>query len=146
MGIVKIDVLVDPFGARWSDVRALAQRAEEGGFDGIWTWDHLAGSVHRTDRVLEAWTVLSAVAAGTDRLTVGPMVLNVANRDAGTLAVMAATLQEVSAGRLLLGLGAGGGVSTPYASEQRAFGRDVGPDPVRRGHVATTIETACPRL
>jgi len=45
------------------------------------------------------------------------MLLNAANRPAGTLGVMAATLQEVSAGRLLLGLGAGGGRYAPYAAE-----------------------------
>jgi alkanesulfonate monooxygenase SsuD/methylene tetrahydromethanopterin reductase-like flavin-dependent oxidoreductase (luciferase family) len=138
---MKIDVLVDPFGARWSDVRALAQAADEGGFDGFWTWDHLAGSVHRAERVLESWTVLSAIAASTERIAIGPMVLNVANRDPGTLAVMAATFQEISAGRLLLGIGAGGGQGTPYASEQRAFGRDVAPDAVRRRHLAAAIET-----
>jgi alkanesulfonate monooxygenase SsuD/methylene tetrahydromethanopterin reductase-like flavin-dependent oxidoreductase (luciferase family) len=138
---VKIDVLVDPFGARWSDVQKLARAAEDGGFDGLWTWDHLAGSVHRADRVLESWTLLSAIASGTERIAIGPMVLNVANRDPGTLAVMAATFQEISAGRLLLGIGAGGGAGTPYASEQRALGRDVPPDAVRRRHLAAAIET-----
>ena len=138
---MKTDVLVDPFGARWSDVRTLAQAAEDGGFDGLWTWDHLAGSVHRSDRVLESWTLLSAIAACTDRMSIGPMVLNVANRDPGTLAVMAATFQEISAGRLLLGIGAGGGAGSPYASEQRALGRDVPPDVVRRRHLASAIAT-----
>jgi alkanesulfonate monooxygenase SsuD/methylene tetrahydromethanopterin reductase-like flavin-dependent oxidoreductase (luciferase family) len=138
---VKIDVLVDPFGARWSDVRSMARAAEDSGFDGLWTWDHLAGSVHGADRVLEAWTVLSALAAVTDRLMLGPMVLNVANRDPGTLAVMAATLQEVCGDRLLLGLGAGGGVGTPYASEQRALGREVPSDVIRRRQVADAIAT-----
>src|SRR5207302_10625148 len=47
-------------------------------------------------------------------------------------AVMAATLQEVSGGRLLLGLGAGGGRETPYAAEQDALGRAVGGDLARR--------------
>jgi alkanesulfonate monooxygenase SsuD/methylene tetrahydromethanopterin reductase-like flavin-dependent oxidoreductase (luciferase family) len=138
---MKIDVVVDPFGARWSDVRALAHAAEQGGFDGFWTWDHLAGSVHGADRVLECWTVLTAVAACTERLAIGPMVLNIANRDAGTLAGMAATLQEVSGGRLLLGLGAGGGPGSPYSSEQRALGRPVAPDSVRRQQLAETITT-----
>jgi alkanesulfonate monooxygenase SsuD/methylene tetrahydromethanopterin reductase-like flavin-dependent oxidoreductase (luciferase family) len=138
---VKLDILVDPFGARWSDVRATALAAEEAGLDGLWTWDHLAGGVHRADRVLEAWTVLTAVATLTERLMIGPMVLNVANRDPGTLAVMAATLQEVSGGRLLLGLGAGGGRNTPYAAEQLALGRAVPSDPVRRRTVATAVTT-----
>jgi len=63
----------------------------------------------------------------------------VANRDAGTLAVMAATLQEVSDGRLLLGIGAGGGRATPYAAEQVALGRAVPGDAARRAHVEQAI-------
>jgi alkanesulfonate monooxygenase SsuD/methylene tetrahydromethanopterin reductase-like flavin-dependent oxidoreductase (luciferase family) len=59
-------------------------------------------------------------------------VLNVANRDPRLLAGMAAVLQDVAGGRLLLGLGAGGGRATPYAAEQRALGRAVPADPVRR--------------
>src|SRR4029078_9841185 len=102
------------------------------GFDGVWLYDHLAGSVHGAPHVLECWTVLSALPAAFRRLTVGSLVLNVANRDAGTLAVMAATLQEVSGGRLLLGVGAGGGAGTPYAKEQQAFGRPVLGDVARR--------------
>src|SRR5262245_26283598 len=107
--VMRADLLFDPFGGRWEDLRDAALAAEAAGFDGVWLYDHLAGSVHRAPHVLECWTVLSAVAAAVPRLTVGSLVLNVANRDAGTLAVMAATLQEVSGGRLLLGVGAGGG-------------------------------------
>jgi alkanesulfonate monooxygenase SsuD/methylene tetrahydromethanopterin reductase-like flavin-dependent oxidoreductase (luciferase family) len=91
--------------------------------------------------VLECWTVLSALAAAVPRVTVGSLVLNVANRDPGTLAVMAATLQEVSGGRLLLGVGAGGGIDTPYAAEQFALGRTVPGDPARRRAVETTVAT-----
>ncbi len=136
---MQIDLLFDPFGARWSDVRDGALAAEGEGFDGVWLYDHLAGSVHRQDRVLESWTTLTAIAAAVPRIAVGPMVLNVANRDAGTLGVMAATLQEISGGRLLLGLGAGGGRDTPYAAEQWAFDRPVSGDRLRREAVETTV-------
>lgn len=136
-----IDVILDPFDATWTEIRDGAAAAEAEGFDGVWIYDHLAGGVHRQARVLECWTVLSAIAARVPRITLGPMVLNVANRDPGTLAVMAATLQEVSGGRLLLGLGAGGGTDTPYASEQKALGRSVGTDAVRRAAVADAIAT-----
>ncbi len=91
--------------------------------------------------VLECWTTLTAIAVAVPRLSIGPLVLNVANRDPGTLAVMAATLQEVSGGRLLLGLGAGGGVGTPYPAEQRALGRPVGSDAVRRRAVEAAVTT-----
>jgi alkanesulfonate monooxygenase SsuD/methylene tetrahydromethanopterin reductase-like flavin-dependent oxidoreductase (luciferase family) len=136
------DLLFDPFGARWDDVRAGAIAAEQAGFDGVWLYDHLAGSVHGEPRVLECWTTLTAIATVVPRIAVGPMVLNVANRDPGTLAVMAATLQEVSDGRLLLGLGAGGGRDTSYAHEQYALGRAVLGDRDRR----TAVETAAAQL
>jgi alkanesulfonate monooxygenase SsuD/methylene tetrahydromethanopterin reductase-like flavin-dependent oxidoreductase (luciferase family) len=139
MSRVKIDLLFDPFGASWGDIREGALAAEGEGFDGVWMYDHLAGSVHRQDRVVEAWTTLTAMAATVPRITIGPMVLNVANREAGTLGVMAATLQEISGGRLLLGLGAGGGSETPYAAEQHAFGRDVPGDATRRRAVERTV-------
>jgi alkanesulfonate monooxygenase SsuD/methylene tetrahydromethanopterin reductase-like flavin-dependent oxidoreductase (luciferase family) len=138
---MKIDLLFDPFGSTWRDIREAATAAESEGFDGVWLYDHLAGSVHGQDRVLEAWTTLTAIAASVPRLAIGPMVLNVANRDPGTLGVMAATLQEVSGGRLLLGLGAGGGRDTPYAAEQYAFGRPVAVDTVRRNAVETAVAT-----
>lgn len=64
-----------------------ALTAEGEGFDGIWLYDHLAGSVHGQRSVLECWTTLTAIAARVGRITVGSMVLNVANRDPGTLAV-----------------------------------------------------------
>jgi alkanesulfonate monooxygenase SsuD/methylene tetrahydromethanopterin reductase-like flavin-dependent oxidoreductase (luciferase family) len=136
---VQIDLLFDPFGVTWREVREGAIAAEAEGFDGLWLYDHLAGSVHGQARVLECWTILTAVAAIVPRLVVGPMVLNVANREPATLAVMAATLQEVSGGRLILGLGAGGGRNTPYAAEQLALGRSVEGDQRRRAVVGSTI-------
>jgi alkanesulfonate monooxygenase SsuD/methylene tetrahydromethanopterin reductase-like flavin-dependent oxidoreductase (luciferase family) len=134
-----IDLLFDPFGTTWEEVREGAIVAEGEGFDGVWLYDHLAGSVHGQERVLECWTTLTAIAATVPRVTVGTMVLNVANRHPGTLAVMAATLQEVSEGRLILGLGAGGGRRTPYAAEQQALGRAVPGDAARRAGLEATV-------
>lgn len=134
-----VDVLLETFGSRWSEVRRGALAAEQAGLDGVWLNDHLAGSVKRASHVLECWTVLSALAAEVPRVALGPLVLNVANRDPGTLAVMAATLQHVSAGRLLLGFGAGARAGTPYAIEQQALGRAVSIAPERRGAVEHAI-------
>ena len=133
------DVLLETFGSRWSEVRQGALAAEHAGLDGVWLNDHLAGSVEGASHVLECWTVLSALAAEVPRIAVGPLVLNVANRDPGTLAVMAATLQHVSGGRLLLGLGAGAGRGTPYAIEQEALGREMLNGPQRRDRVARAV-------
>ena len=137
---MKIDVLLDPVGARWPDVRDAASTAVDAGFAGIWTWDHLDGRVHGATHVLECWTALTAIAVTVPNVTLGPLVLNVANRHPGVLAPMAATLQEISGGRLLLGLGAGGGTGTPYVREQEAVGRTVPADPQRRTQVETCIE------
>ena len=120
-------------------MRDAASAAIDAGFAGIWTYDHLDGRVYDAPFVLECWTVLSALAIAAPGVTLGPLVLNVANRHPGLLATMAATLQEVSGGRLLLGLGAGGG-GRPYLREQEAIGRTVDPDPSRRSQVETCIQ------
>ena len=138
---MKTDLLLMPMGARWAQMRAAAVAAEEAGFDGLWTWDHLrdpeggAGS-----RVPEVWTVLSALAEVTRRVMLGPLVLNVSSRHPGVLANMAATLQEVSGGRLLLGLGAGGHRRLPYAAEHESLGIAVEPDQVRVQRVAEATQ------
>ena len=136
---VLVDMLFDPFGGRWSDVHSGALAAEAAGFQAVWLNDHLAGSVQGERWVMECWTTLTAIAASVPRIAIGPLELNVANRDPGVVAVMAATLQEVSGGRLILGLGAGGGIGTPYAAEQEALGRRVLGGAERRARVEDGI-------
>ncbi len=137
---MKTDLLLIPMSARYADMRAAALATEEAGFDGLWTWDHLRDpDADDGPGVPEAWTVLTALAEVTRRISLGPLVLNVANRHPGVLANMAATLQAVSGGRLLLGLGAGGSRRTPYAAEQDALGVTVERDEVRARRVAEAI-------
>ena len=88
---MQVDLLLDPFGARWAKVRDAASAAVDAGFAGIWTWDHLDGRVFGATHVLECWTMLTAIAVAVPDVMVGPLVLNVANRRPGVLAVMAAT-------------------------------------------------------
>src|SRR2546429_6927091 len=129
---MKTDVLLIPMSARWADMRAAALSAEDGGSDGLWPWDRLRDpDAGPGPGVAEAWTVLTALAEATRRVSLGPLVLNVANRQPGLLANMAATLQAVSGGRLLLGLGAGGNRRTPYAVEQAVLGQAVERDEAR---------------
>jgi len=138
---MKTDLLLIPMSARYRDMRAAAIAAEEAGFDGLWTWDHLRDpDGERGPGVPEAWTTLTALAEATRRIMLGPLVLNVANRHPGLLANMAATFQSVSGGRLLLGIGAGGSQRTPYAAEQRAIGQSVERDAVRAQKVVEAIE------
>jgi alkanesulfonate monooxygenase SsuD/methylene tetrahydromethanopterin reductase-like flavin-dependent oxidoreductase (luciferase family) len=137
---MKTDLLLIPMSARWGDLRAAAVAADDAGFDGLWTWDHLRDPDDDDGPgVPEAWTVLAALAEVTRRVMLGPLVLNVANRHPGVLANMAATLQAVSGGRLLLGLGAGGHRRTPYAAEQVAIGQTVERDGVRAQRVVDAI-------
>jgi probable F420-dependent oxidoreductase len=103
----------------WSDYRAMARAAEEVGFDSIWLGDHL---LYRDDGrpergPWEAWTLLAALAAATERVTLGPLVACAAFHPPALLAKMAATIGEVSGGRFTLGLGAGWN-----EAEFRAFG------------------------
>jgi alkanesulfonate monooxygenase SsuD/methylene tetrahydromethanopterin reductase-like flavin-dependent oxidoreductase (luciferase family) len=138
---VKTDVLLIPMSARWKDMRAAAVAAEETGFDGIWTWDHLRDPDGPSGPgVPEALTVLAALAEATRRVSLGSLVLNVANRHPGVLANMAATIQAISGGRLLLGIGAGGNRRTPYAAEQDALGQSVDGDAARAQRVVEAIE------
>ena len=88
----------------------------------------------------EVWTVLSALAEATRRIMLGSLVLNVGSRHPGLLANMAATLQQVSGGRLLLGIGAGGNRSLPYAREHESIGLRVEPDAVRAARVAEACQ------
>jgi alkanesulfonate monooxygenase SsuD/methylene tetrahydromethanopterin reductase-like flavin-dependent oxidoreductase (luciferase family) len=137
---MEIDLLLIPMGARYAEMRAAALAAEDAGFGGLWTWDHLRDTdADHSPGVPEAWTTLTALAEATRRIKLGPLVLNVANRRPGVLANMAATFQQVSGGRLLLGIGAGGSRRTPYAVEQAAIGLGVDGDAVRAQRVVEAI-------
>ncbi len=94
---------------RWPEYVAMARAAEEVGFDSIWVGDHyLYRADGRPERgPWEAWTLLAALAAATKRVTLGPLVACLSFHHPAVLAKTAATVDEVSGGRLVLGVGAG---------------------------------------
>ncbi len=112
-----IGVVLGSIGVSTSWWLESARRLEEAGYAGVWIWDHFVSRGEKSTPVLEAWTMLTAAAMVTDRITVGTFVANVMNRHPAVLARMAATLQEASGGRLRLGIGIGG-----HPDEHEAYG------------------------
>jgi alkanesulfonate monooxygenase SsuD/methylene tetrahydromethanopterin reductase-like flavin-dependent oxidoreductase (luciferase family) len=96
---------------RWSDYVAMARLTEEAGFDSLWFVDHL---IYRNDAsgrppqgAWECWSVIAALAAATSRVELGSLVTATSFRNPALLAKMTDTIDEISGGRLILGLGAG---------------------------------------
>src|SRR5436190_5892001 len=94
---------------RWPEYVAMARRAEEVGFDSLWLGDHLLYRLAdgSSRGPWEVWTMLAGIAAATSRIRLGPLVASTAFHAPAMLAKLAATVDEISGGRLILGLGAG---------------------------------------
>lgn len=92
----------------YEDVLELAQHVEQTGWDGIWYADHfMPNSPDTTTPHQEAWTTLSAIGAVVPRIRVGTLVIGNTYRHPAVLAKMAATLDHITGGRVVLGIGSG---------------------------------------
>jgi probable F420-dependent oxidoreductase len=116
--------------AHWSNLAAMARLAEEAGFDSLWVTDHLlhrtepdgaaveiGGDLRMNEGPWECWSLVAGLAAITSRIEIGTLVLCNSFRNPGLVAKMADTVEDMSGGRLILGLGAGWN-----EAEYRAFG------------------------
>ena len=103
----------------WPELFAMARTAQDVGFDSLWMGDHLLYDLPDglTRGPWEAWTSLAALAAVTERIELGPLVASTSFHAPAMLAKQAATVDAISGGRLILGLGAGWN-----EREYRAFG------------------------
>ncbi len=106
--------------ADYADIRrlvALAREAEDNGWDGFFLWDHIHWN---GPPMIDPWVALAAIASVTSRIRIGTMVTPLARRRPWKLARETVTLDHLSGGRLILGVGLG----TPPAEEFSRFGED----------------------
>lgn len=118
----------------WSDTATAARALDELGFDSVWFNDHLYGVPMPHLPILEAWTALTAVGALTSKVELGTLVTPVGFRNPALLAKMAATLDVVTNGRVIVGLGTGW-----FQSEFEGYGL---PFPALRDRLEQLDETA----
>lgn len=114
---MKLDVLYSAADHPWPQLRDHVLRAEAQGFGRAWVFDHLSGAMLSGTRMLECFTLAGALAAATSTIGIGTLVVNAANRPPGVAVAAAASVQEISAGRFVFGLGAGAAPGSAWSVE-----------------------------
>jgi alkanesulfonate monooxygenase SsuD/methylene tetrahydromethanopterin reductase-like flavin-dependent oxidoreductase (luciferase family) len=110
---MKFAVYAPNFGP-YGDARALAdlaQDAENAGWDGFFTWDHIAGGGRWPDRMVDPWVALAAVALQTSRIRIGALVTPIPRRRPWKLARETVSIDHLSGGRLIFAAGSGSGAA-----------------------------------
>ncbi|WP_448074097.1 LLM class F420-dependent oxidoreductase [Georgenia yuyongxinii] len=115
----RLDLVGIDDSQHWPTMRSLARRADAGDFwESLWVYDHFHTTPHATEEAThEAWSLMAALAASTDRVRLGQMCTCMSYRNPVYLAKVAATIDHISGGRLEMGIGAGW-----YEHEWRAYG------------------------
>ncbi|MDT0343989.1 LLM class flavin-dependent oxidoreductase [Streptomyces litchfieldiae] len=127
--------LLLPNAGTYADPRllvGLARTAEDSGWDGVFLWDHLMLHRHLRLPVADTWTAVTAILASTRRIICGPLVTPLAARQPWKVARETATLDQLSGGRVVLGVGLGASGELDFAA--------YGDDPDLAGRAARTDE------
>jgi F420-dependent oxidoreductase-like protein len=133
---MKIGVMIEgQEGLTWERWFRIAERVEALGLDSLWRSDHFMSVMRRRRPALECWVSLTALAQRSARIQFGPLVSPMTFRHPALLARMAAAVQELCGGRLVLGLGAGWN-----QAEHDAFGISLPPAPERFDRMEEGIE------
>jgi len=119
----------------WEETRAAARAVEALGFDSLWFNDHLYGIPMPELPIFEAWSALPAVAAVTERVELGTLVSPIGFRNPALFAKSVATIDQISGGRVIVGLGGGW-----YEQEFRGYGLDFPPVAERLQQLEEGIE------
>lgn len=120
---MKIDIQFSPAANDWPVLRDAVLRAEADGYDTTWVFDHFdATLLHGDHPMLECFSLLGALADATTTIGLGTLVANVANRHPAVLAAAASSVQRISGGRFILGLGAGASPSSKWSIEHNDRG------------------------
>jgi F420-dependent oxidoreductase-like protein len=119
---IRFGVCLPQHECTWQNAVEVARACDRLGYDSVWAVDHFFGIPDPTHGIFEGWTALTAIAALTERVRLGHLVLCVSYRHPAVLAKMAATLDHVSAGRFVLGMGAGW-----HQQEYQAYGLSFPP-------------------
>jgi alkanesulfonate monooxygenase SsuD/methylene tetrahydromethanopterin reductase-like flavin-dependent oxidoreductase (luciferase family) len=133
----RLGLVLPLFSGNVDRVLSAARHAEAIGYDGVFVFDHFFPPGAAPDRAsLEAFTTLAAVGAVTERVAVGTLVTRAQLRPAGLLAKMAAGIDDLTGGRMILGVGTGDPIDEP---EHRAFGIPTLSKAERRVHLAELV-------